>query len=144
MKTLAEYFGFRPTQFLPNGCGAGITGKLVPDEVVGANFDDCCDLHDLAYHVGRGGWRGLFGAKLEADLALMDCMTKRFSTKAARYRLSGRRIRYLVTMSAGVVVPVVYWWGLTLLGWTPLTWPWRERPMPSHEQLAALAGAEEF
>lgn len=138
MKTLAEYFGFRPTQFLPNGCGAGITGKLVPDETIGVNFDDCCDLHDLAYHVGKGGILGLLYAKPAADWSLMRCMDKRFAAKAVRYEMTGRRWKKVAVLAVGSVVPPLYFVALTLLGWTPLTWPWKERQMPSHESLAKL------
>lgn len=138
MKTLAEYFGFRPTRFLPNGCGAGATGKLVPDEVAGANFDDCCDLHDLAYHVGRGGFLGLFYAKPAADWALMRCMDKQFARKTALLSLKKRWFATAGVFLLGTFVPPAYFLGLTLLGWTPLTWPWKERPMPSEESLRAL------
>jgi len=138
MRTLAETFGFKPTKFLPNGCGAGITAKLVPDELAGANFDTCCDLHDLAYHIGKGGALGLFYTKPVVDFKLMRCMDNQFNVRTIRLWLDGRRWRSVLTFIAGAAVPPIYFLGLTLLGWTPLTWPWKERPMPSHEQLAAM------
>ena len=138
MKTLAERFGFAPTRFLPNGCGAGLTAKLVPDELAGANFDTCCDLHDLAYHVGKGGFLGLFYSKPVVDYRLMACMDNQFNVRVIRLTLDRRHVRAFFTFLAGIVVPPVYFLGLTLLGWTPLTWPWKERPMPSHEDLARL------
>ena len=138
MKTLAEIFRFAPTKFVPNGCGGGITGKLIPDEAAGANFDTCCDLHDLGYHVGEGGFFGLFYAKPAIDLQLMDCMTRRFADRMIRLQDNGRKLRALGTFAAAVFVPLAYFVALTLLGWTPLTWPWKERPMPSHEDLERL------
>lgn len=140
MKTLAEYFGFKPTKFLPNGCGTGgWLGKVVPDEAGGVNFDDCCDLHDLAYHIGPGGFLGLFYAKPVVDYKLVRCMDKRLLLKIARLHSEGRELKATWVAAIMVVLPLAYFLGLTLLGWTPLTWPWKERPMPSHEQLAALA-----
>jgi len=139
MRTLAERFGFKPTRFLPNGCGAGITAKLVPDEVAGANFDHCCDQHDLAYHIGKGGWHGIFWAKPMVDFMLMRCMDQQFNIRTVRLMADDRYLKGFATLVAGVVIPPLYFVALTLLGWTPLTWPWKERPMPSHEQLAALA-----
>jgi len=139
MRTLAERFGFRPTQFIPNGCGAGITAKLVPDEVGGANFDDCCDLHDLAYHVGKGGFLGLFYSKPVADFKLAACMARRLDDRATK--IDQRReslIKVYIAVMALLTVPPIYFIALTLLGWTPLTWPWKERPMPSHEDLERL------
>lgn len=138
MRTLAEYFGFRPTRFLPNGCGSGWTSKLVPDEAAGANFDECCDLHDLGYYVGKGGFLGLFYAKPVIDYRLMQCMDHQFTMRTIRLTVDGRRMRAFTTYLAGVVIPPIYFVALTLLGWTPLTWPWKERPMPSHEDLERL------
>ena len=138
MKTLAEYFGFRPTKFLPNGCGSGITSKLVPDEVAGANFDACCDLHDLGYHVGKGGFLGLFYAKPVVDFKLMRCMDQQFNVRVIRLGLDGRRMRAFTTFLASVFVPPIYFIALTLIVWTPLTCPWKESPMPSHEDLERL------
>jgi len=138
MRTLAERFGFRPTKFLPNGCGAGLTEKLVPDELVGANFDECCDLHDLGYHVGKGGWRGLFTEKPFIDFALMRCMDQQFHMRTLRLFVDDRYARGALAFFLGVIVPPIYFIGLTLFGWTPLTWPWKERPMPSHEDLERL------
>jgi len=139
VKTLAERFGFRPTQFLPNGCGAGLTAKLVPDEAAGANFDDCCDLHDLAYHVGEGGFLGLFYSKPKADYALAKCMNDRLEQRALR--VAGQHsygLKLTIACLALALLPPIYFIGLTLFGWTPLTWPWKERPMPSHEDLERL------
>lgn len=138
MRTLAERFGFKPTKFLPNGCGAGITAKLVPDEVSGANFDHCCDLHDLAYHVGKDGLRGLFTQKPRIDFELAKCMDTQFYHRALGLVIQDRTPAALGVLLLGVVVPPIYFIGLTLLGWTPLTWPWKERPMPSHEDLERL------
>lgn len=138
MRTLAEYFGFKPTRFLPNGCGSGIFSKLVPDEAAGVNFDTCCDLHDLGYYVGKGGFLGLFYAKPAIDYKLMRCMDKQFTMKTVRLAVDKRRVRAITTYLAGVFVPPMYFLALTFLGWTPLTWPWKERPMPSHEDLVRL------
>ena len=135
MRTLAEMFGFRPTRFLPNGCGAGLTAKLVPDEMAGVNFDECCDLHDLGYHVGKGGFLGLFTEKPFIDWALASCMGKQFTVRTVRLWVDGRRARAIGVFLLGVPTPLIYFAALTLLGWTPLTWPWKERPMPSHEDL---------
>lgn len=138
MRTLAEYFGFKPTRFLPNGCGAGITSKVIPDEAAGVNFDTCCDLHDLGYHVGKGGFLGLFYTKPVIDYRLMACMDKQFTMRIVRLAVDDRWVRAFFAFAASVVIPPAYFIGLTLLGWTPLTWPWKERPMPSHEDLERL------
>jgi len=135
MKTLAERFGFRPTKFLPNGCGPHTIEKLIPDEVGGANFDDCCDLHDLAYHIGRGGWKGLFYSKPAADFALAACMHERLAMRGGRLYGQKRYVLAVAMAQLSFYLPALYFLGLTLLGWTPLTWPWKERPVPSHDQL---------
>ena len=139
MRTLAERFGFAPTKFLPNGCGAGLSAKLIPDEAAGANFDDCCDLHDLAYHVGKGGFLGLFYSKPKADFALAVCMDRRLEERTMRIsREGGYSFKLALGCLALAFLPAIYFTGLTLLGWTFLTWPWKERPMPSHEDLERL------
>jgi len=139
VRTLAESFGFKPTKFLPNGCGpSGWFGKLVPDEIGGANFDDCCDIHDLGYHVGKGGWRGLLTEKPFIDYKLAVCMDKRFQHRSLALLFDGKKVRGALYFVGTAFVPFVYFIGLTLLGWTPLTWPWKERPMPSHEDLERL------
>ena len=138
MRTLAEMFGFRPTKFIPNGCGGWLTEKLMPDELVGVNFDDCCDLHDLGYHVGKGGFSGILTEKPFIDYALASCMDDRFGLRFSALWLDGRRLRATGVFAVFFLAPVAYFVALTLLGWTPLTWPWKERPMPSHEDLERL------
>lgn len=138
MKTLAERFGFQPTKFLPNGCGAGVTSKLIPDIIAGADFKHCCDLHDLAYHIGRGGFLGLFYVKPVVDLSLARCMTRQFKRRAGKLKSKGKIALSISVSLLSFVVPYIYLGGLTLLGWTPLTWPWKERPKPTHAQLITI------
>lgn len=140
MKTLAEIFGFAPTKFLPNGCGAGLTAKLVPDEAGGANFDDCCDLHDLAYHVGKGGFLGLFYQKPKVDYELSRCMSKRLDRRWTKMTVRDETPLWkdFSVFLLWKFLPPIYFIGLTLFGWSPLTWPWKERAMPSHEDLERL------
>lgn len=149
MKTLAERSFRRPTDFLPNGCGSGFTSRLIPDEIAGVEFQTCCDDHDLAYHVG--GFWGLLTRKPRSDWRLGRCIARRFTREAAaswrfarggsgipRHQRAKHAARAAGLWAAGQGLGLAYTLGVTVLGWTPLTWPWRRRPVPSHEALAKL------
>jgi hypothetical protein len=79
------------------------------------NFRGCCDLHDLAYYVG-----GSLRDKWRADLGLAACIAER----------------------QGKVIGWLYFVGVTLFGWTPWHWSYRRKPVPTREQLQALAGVD--
>ena len=91
--------------FIPNGC------SRVPD----GNFKGCCDLHDLAYHLG-----GSLRDKWRADLGLSRCIGERKS----------RALGWL------------YFAGVTLFGATPWHWSYTRRPVPTPEEFAALVGVD--
>ncbi len=118
-----------PTSFIANGCGpkAGkISSALIPNELVGVQYADCCDAHDLAY--AQGGFWGLFYRKPRADLALAACLYKHFhAAAAARINQPGfvASLAGIGTEILGWVLAPVYAIVVTLLGWTPFTWRWR-------------------
>ena len=147
----------RPTAALPNGCGAGWSAGPVPDALADVDFSGCCDLHDLAYY--EGGFGGLFTRKPRSDWALGRCLARRFRARAEalvaeaavlaggggtkayaafdRARALRRRAYYLRAL--GEAAGLGYTLAVLLVGWTPLTWPWRRRALPSAEELADLA-----
>ena len=136
MKTLAERYSKRPTHYVPNGCGSGFSARIIPDAIGSVRFRGCCDQHDLVYHVG--GFWGLFTRRPQADWAMMKCIHKRFVLEAERINIGGDTLRGRWIRRSGVMVAGIYWLATTLLGWTPLTWPWRKRPVPTHEELSLL------
>lgn len=132
----------RPTAWLPNGCGPAATGSVdfVPDTLFGVEFGhDCCDLHDLAYH--QGGFLGLFWRKPKADFELVRCMARKL-WRAGRQNANFRsKTQGYIQMAAAGPVAGIYGLAVTLFGWSPFTWRWKERPVPTHEQLVALKKA---
>lgn len=121
----------RPTEFLPNGCGpkAGVlTSILVPDEIAGVGYSDCCDRHDLAYY--EGGLGGLLTRKPRADLKLGACVVRHFFD-AGHLRwdrgTAAGKAKAVGTFALGAIAGPVYTLAVTLLGWTPFTWRWRRR-----------------
>lgn len=119
--------------FLPNGCGAGPTGAVVPDGAGAVDFRGCCNLHDLAYHVG-----GSLAAKARADAGLAACMARRWAASARDQGAPAwrRAARWL----GAATFPGAYFAAVTLLGWTPATWSYRRRPVPTESELRALEG----
>jgi hypothetical protein len=146
-KTLAERAwekgkAVRPTIFVPNGCGPAATGPvdLVPDSFLGVKFGhECCDVHDLEYY--RGGFLGLFWRKPKADYRLAACMTRRM-WRAGRENLllvsRAKKAKGYAQMFASGHIGLVYGLAVTLFGWSPFTWGWKERELPTHEQLVAI------
>lgn len=127
----------RPTEVLTNGCGAGWTGYIVPDEIADVEFGhDCCAPHDLAYAIG--GFLGIFTRKVRADIALGACMTERFYRAASCDWVKSRNGRAVLKMIAGTIAGPLYTLAVTLIGWTPFVWPWKKRDF-SRDQLEALA-----
>lgn len=149
IKTLAERafekgIIVRPTDFMPNGCGPAAGGKisalLVPDELADVDYSGCCDLHDLSYH--RGGFLGLFYRKPRADVGLGACMVESFYKAAgARWRRGtwSGRAKAAGTAVLGILVGPLYTLAVLGLGWTPLTWRWRRRPLPGRSDLRKIA-----
>lgn len=123
----------QPRPFLPNGCGAGPTGRVVPDGLGAVEWRGCCNVHDLAYHVGGG-----LGAKLRADAGLAACMARRWAASARELEAPAwrRAARWL----GAATLPAAYFAAVTLLGWTPATWSYRRRPVPTEAELRALEG----
>jgi hypothetical protein len=118
-----------PTAFIPNGCGPKVgwlSSLLIPDELAGVEYSDCCDAHDLAY--AQGGFWGLFGRKPRADIALGACLYKHFSDAALARVSRGGAVNYLkgaATTALGAALAPIYTIAVTLFGWTPFTWRWR-------------------
>jgi hypothetical protein len=148
MKTLAERAFekgklLRPTAFVPNGCGPAAAGSadFVPDTLFGVKFGHaCCDPHDLEYY--RGGFWGLFWRKPKADIKLGACLARKMLDQGHIHRNYGMSrkdtaLGYAQTVAA-VPVGAIYALGVLVFGWTPLTWRWRERPVPLHNSLEAL------
>lgn len=126
----------KPTEVLANGCGAGWTKFIVPDEIADVEFaDTCCDPHDLAYAIG--GFWGLFYRKPRADIALGACMVRRFYRAAECDWIMSRNLRSVAKLILGTVAGPLYTLAVMLIGWTPFVWPWKKRDFSSAE-LAAL------
>lgn len=149
MKTVAER-AFdkgklkRPTDWAPNGCGPAAFGRFdpVPDELDGVNFGYCCNEHDLAYY--QGGFLGLFYKKPRADVGLSACMASRFYTSAwVDWKMGGakRKAKAVGKALIGTVAAPVYFTFVTVFGWTPLTWSWRQKSPPSDEDIEAVCQA---
>jgi hypothetical protein len=143
MKTIAERSWKNPTAFLPNGCGAGWTSYLVPSEIGEIWFRDCCNRHDLEYHIG--GFWGLLLRRPLADLILGRCVARRFEEAAyVTWNELEKRTSTMVLKAAGLfvagqVVGLGYSLAVIALGWTPLTWPWKKRPVPTKVALKQIA-----
>lgn len=75
--------------------------------------------HDLAYFVG-----GSLAAKWRADRGLAGCIAER------------------VGGAKGRAIGALYLAGVTLFGWTPWHWSYRAKPVPTHDELAALEGVD--
>ncbi len=130
----------RPSQkFIPNGCGPAAAGpaNFVPDSVLGVEFgDECCNLHDLEYHIG--GFWGLFTRKPRADFGLGACMVRRMISQGRKNWDTDSRWTGAAQMAAAVPLGTLYTVTTTAFGWLPFIWSWRKRPVPSHEALEAL------
>ena len=119
--------------FIPNGCTKS------PDGVGAVQWKDCCDLHDLSYFVG--GWRRILnGDKFRTDLALGRCMADRWRRSADEIGIPNHvRLRRL---AGAQTVGRIYTTGVTLVGWTPINWSWRQRPVPTVDELWRLKGVD--
>lgn len=111
--------------FIPNGCTSS------PDAVGDVAWKGCCDIHDLAYHLG--GKNVL--RKWQSDAGLGWCMAKRWGRSVMEPVPWWRRVGRAV---GAVFVPVGY---VAVTATAGLAfWNWRGNPVPSHEELAALEG----
>ncbi len=140
----------RPAEFIPNGCGSAAAEalgiNLVPDALLGVEFgDQCCDAHDAAYYCG--GFFGLFWRKPRADVGLGVCLARRmFRTAYVHWRVArlegSPSGKFLAAAQALAAVPagVIYALAVLALGWTPLTWRWVKRELPTDLDAFSSAG----
>ncbi len=116
----------KPTDWAPNGCGSHASKAVIPDGLLGVDFEGCCDLHDLAYH--RGGFLGLFTRKPVADFGLAMCLWVKFAAAAeARFAdesVSGN-LKGAGFYALGAVMCPLYFAVVTAVGWVPFCWRWR-------------------
>ena len=56
-----------------NGCGSkGFGGWIVPNTLWGLNVEDCCDIHDYMYHIGK-----TIEDKEKADRVMLNNMMRK-------------------------------------------------------------------
>jgi 4-hydroxybenzoate polyprenyltransferase len=131
------YRSARP--LLPNGCG--LPAAPAPDQIGPVEWEECCNLHDLAYWEGgiRGGllpWkteRGWEWRYIQSNLGLARCMAERWGASVGPDTPLLRRWSLRIGQ---VVVPVLYLVATTLLGW--IAWSWERKPL-RREPLEALS-----
>lgn len=54
-----------------NGCGSGWNAKLIPDNLLGCDITEACNIHDYMYETGKS-----IADKKKADRAFLNNMTR--------------------------------------------------------------------
>lgn len=120
--------------FIPNGCTKS------PDGWDSVDWQDCCNLHDLAFYRG-----GFFGGLLpwpvvqpdgfrrfewrypKANIGLAKCIVKRHKEKKQPWQ--------------GRFFGSLYGVGTMLVSWTPWHWSWKERKITGKEWNILMAAS---